>query len=227
MSVFPKKTFFRLVGSGEDVQRIAVELDTLDLVIALDLLSEANRTAALMGMAGDFVAEWKQRVEDADAYYRQWRGQAYLHYKAALPGTSRGAASDDHVKAAIDADPAFLTAKLAYNQALSELTWLESYHGALNVKAQLIRSRISLEIGDRSAMDRFGDVPIPRSVPPAPLQMPNGPKNQTREERDRQVHEAMHPRAGRSSALAASSENDDETTRHAPDTSDGAWCPDP
>ena len=129
------RVFKREVG-GRDV---IVELDTKSLEPSADLDSDAGSVASQVGLVGEILAVTTERLESADAKYRQWRAT-----KAGTILHSDPKLAEWKVKAKVEADPGFMTHKNAIASLTGDLEFLRVYLSGLKTKASMIRGRIEL-----------------------------------------------------------------------------------
>lgn len=154
---YPKRTFDRVVGSTD----VSITLDCADLVIAVDLLTEQNRTAALIGTTADLIAEWQYACGMADADYRNWYGRAAEGVVQAALDANEKPPAEHRIKFMVEGSDAFLDKKELVERLYSEWNWLKGYHQALLAKVDLIKARTSMEVGDRRAVAHGLGDPLP------------------------------------------------------------------
>lgn len=144
------RTFERLVGD----KTIPTTLNTKDLQICGDLLSEMNGVAAQVAFVGDLIAQWQYACDMSDATYREWRAK---EARVALRADEKMA--QWKVDDATEASPKFMEMKELIASLNSDLNWLRAYQSALLVKRDMLKTRVSLELADRSAnVGGYGDV---------------------------------------------------------------------
>lgn len=152
------RTFIREIAGKE----VGIELSTAELEIdTTDLVREASRVAARMGLVSDLLASVIESADVADARYRHWRGQEAM---------ALGKLSEHASKAAIEAKREFVKHK-AECAALGiriqgqppggDIGWLEKFWKALDVKSRMIDSLLRRDRTNEQRAGNIGREPLP------------------------------------------------------------------
>jgi hypothetical protein len=130
------RTFERQVGD----KAIKVTLDPEDLKMGRNLVKEANKIAASIGLVGELMADVTQELHTLDGEYRSWRAQAY---RAVIKRDTKVA--EWRARQAVESQPEFLRFKELIAGSEGDLAFLRQYHDALRVKSSMIRARAELQ----------------------------------------------------------------------------------
>jgi hypothetical protein len=129
---FIQKGKIKLLVAGE-----VIKADLDEILTIVDIGSEMDSVAALMGWWGGVLAAAKAEAEKLDGLYRQWRARTMIDVMKA----DKALSSEWKAKLRVDASPDFMNHKNAKALAIRNVAQLETIMQALKVKSEQLRSK--------------------------------------------------------------------------------------